>query len=419
MENALQTVGGNALTAEKIDLIKRQIAVGASNDELQMFIGICDKTQLDPFTKQIYCIKRGGKMTTQISIDGQRLVAQRTGQYRGQTGPFWCGADGVWKDIWLQNTAPVAAKVGVWREGFQEPLFAVARFAAYAQPSPFWQKMGDLMIAKVAEALALRKAFPMELSGLYTAEEMDQAGEGTDLSAKTDSQILNIKAAAGLPAPAAEAPAKAPEVLPPKKLPKEEKPARRPDGTVKGAKPAAPAADTPPPVPAAAKAPAPVLAADGPGSIVVPFGPTMDKKLDDLTDKELRDLVTYTAGLVNKGSGPRVLAFQKALLEYAAAFTGIVDEQVPPPAEDPAAFFEEPSFEENQAPAADDFEAIAMNRLREAKNVDELKLAWSQLFKDAKDPAKINVPAMSAEDSTAFNARAIALRDECKKKFSK
>lgn len=180
------------LTEDKIELIKRTIAKGASNDELELFIAQCNRTQLDPFARQIYCIPRWdnrvGKnvFQTQISIDGMRLVAQRSKEYAGQTSAYWCGKDGVWVDVWLDDKPPSAAKVGVYRVGFVEPLWAVANWDAYVQTyvkdgktqvSPMWQKMGALMLSKTAEALALRKAFPMELSGLYTPEEMSQSEE--------------------------------------------------------------------------------------------------------------------------------------------------------------------------------------------------------------------------------------------------
>lgn len=155
----------------------KQIGLGnASQADLAIFLHHAQKTGLDPFARQIYMIQRGGQFTIQASIDGLRIVAQRSGEYAGQTSAYWCGIDGEWRDVWLDKLPPVAAKVGVYRKGFSEPLWAVAKWDSYSvTSSPMWKKMPDLMLAKCAEALALRKAFPQDLSGIYSDEEMAQA----------------------------------------------------------------------------------------------------------------------------------------------------------------------------------------------------------------------------------------------------
>lgn len=175
---------------ETLNVIKQLIAPNCTDVELSLFQKVCQRTELDPFTNQIRAMRRRSKnidgeweekLSIMTGIDGFRVIALRTNEYMGQDGPMWCGEDGIWREVWLENFAPSAAKVAVYRKGFDHPVVSIARWGAYVQlnkegyPTKMWEKMGDFMLGKCAEALALRKAFPQQISGLYTEDEIPDA----------------------------------------------------------------------------------------------------------------------------------------------------------------------------------------------------------------------------------------------------
>ena len=192
-------------TPEQTQLISSTIAPGCSNDELRLFAYACQRTGLDPFSKQIYAIKRGGRMTVQAGIDGLRSIAERTGQLDGSI-TYWCGEDGQWQEVWLQKTPPSAAKTVVYRKGSTHPFVGIAVFKDYNTGQNLWTKMPSVMIGKCSESQALRKAFPADLSGVYTNEEMQQADvEDVTITAEPSGAVTSAPAPAPAALPAGDA----------------------------------------------------------------------------------------------------------------------------------------------------------------------------------------------------------------------
>jgi phage recombination protein Bet len=180
-------INQNMLTDDQIALIKRTVANGATDDELAMFIYQCNRTQLDPFSKQIYFVKRRDNKTgrdvgaIQTGIDGYRAIAERTGKYAGSDDYRFDEGLSEYEHIQTKREGITTATVTVYKivDGVRCPFTATARWKEYypgGNRAFFWDKMSYLMIGKCSEALALRKAFPYELSGVYTKEEMEQAG---------------------------------------------------------------------------------------------------------------------------------------------------------------------------------------------------------------------------------------------------
>lgn len=179
----------NHFNQNQIDILKNSICRGVSNEEFEMFLMACHKTQLDPFMRQIYAVKRKAKkpdgswgetMTIQTGIDGYRLIAERTGRYAPGSEPSYVydnngnllsstayikkqTQDGTW------HTVSASAYVDEYMQTFQD------KNTGEKKPTGMWVNMPRTMLAKCAEAQALRKAFPAEMSGVYTKEEMQQA----------------------------------------------------------------------------------------------------------------------------------------------------------------------------------------------------------------------------------------------------
>lgn len=259
MSNELATVdhgSGLSLSSEQAYWTEKQIAalrhIGvekASEGDLTVFHHVCQRTGLDPFARQIYMIGRPTreqgpdgdwhtviKQTIQTGIDGFRLIGRRAADRARHAvsvgAPEWAHEDGSWRPVWLKAWGnPVAARVTIKRNG--EPFEAVALFEEYAQVkrngdlTAMWTQRPAGQIAKCAEALAWRMAFPQDLSGIYTDDEMGQADNAVvvqaeqqprrgGLGAAMANQTSGVEAAPGEEdAPVSErSPASAPEPEP-------------------------------------------------------------------------------------------------------------------------------------------------------------------------------------------------------------
>ena len=184
-----------AFTPQQIAALQQLGVSGASDGDLAVFFHQSQRTGLDPFARQIYMIGRNAwnpdtrqneiRQTIQTGIDGFRLIGRRSADAARHTlavsDSFWCGADGVWVDVWLSPEPPMAAKVTVYRNGGAFPgLALLSEYAGRKKDgslTKMWAEKPALMLAKCAEALAWRRAFPQDLSGLYTADEMSRADQ--------------------------------------------------------------------------------------------------------------------------------------------------------------------------------------------------------------------------------------------------
>jgi len=317
---ALVQEGGYGFAADDVKLIAEQVCRPkdrmATYAELRLFLAQAQATGLNPIANQVYAVFRKNRravteeMTIQTGIDGFRLIAERSKAYLGQSGPYWYDpTDGGWHEVWLKDSPPAAAKVIV-RKAVGSHIAetpAVAHYREYVplwdnQPTGLWKTMPANMIAKCAEALALRKAFPNDLSGIYVTEEMEQADV-------LDGQPARGAAAADLTARAERMEAADAEI------------GRLPDGSNIADHVNGPPTDVPPVGPGFTEPLA--HEEEPPEAEVVPEAqqdPTPEPEEGDM-ESRIRDLLTQVgedpAMIAARMRGAKTPASMKALLTYA------------------------------------------------------------------------------------------------------
>lgn len=170
-------------TPQQCAMIRDTYANGANEKEFQVLMEVAKIRRLNPLLRQVHFVKRRDYQrdkdiwSVQVSVDGLRAIAERTGKYDGQDEPeYERDKDGL----------IIACKVKVYRKDWTRPAVGVAYWSEYVQTkrdgtvTKFWADMPHVMIAKCAEAIAMRKAFPEDMGGLYVDEEMQQADNAPD-----------------------------------------------------------------------------------------------------------------------------------------------------------------------------------------------------------------------------------------------
>lgn len=154
-------------TPDQLELIKSTVAKGATDDELKLFLYRCKNMALDPLKPgQVHFVKYGNNPGSVIvGIDGMRLKAARTGKHNGTERGCLYDEAGKLRGGWAR----------VHHKDMKVPVYEEALLSEYDTGRAQWAKMKETMIKKVAEAAALRIAFPDEVGGIHIEEEMAQA----------------------------------------------------------------------------------------------------------------------------------------------------------------------------------------------------------------------------------------------------
>ncbi|QZN86930.1 recombinase RecT [Cellulomonas sp. C5510] len=207
-------------TSQQVTVLRHLGVDGADEDDLDVFFHVAKRTKLDPFARQIYMIGRNTydqrqdrwvtKQTIQTGIDGYRLIGRRAADAArariSVSAPEWAHEDGSWRPVWMKAWgSPIAARITITRDG--EPFTGVALFEEYAQTkrngdlTSMWAQRPGGQIAKCAEALAWRLAFPQDLAGVYVEEELQHADRQEPEHPATGAGVAGLRDIVQPPAP--------------------------------------------------------------------------------------------------------------------------------------------------------------------------------------------------------------------------
>ena len=173
MENALIKSEVDFNNPQMIETLKNTVAKDLNNHEFIMFAELCKSSGLNPFRKEIWAIKAGGRLQLMTGAQGFFTIANRHPEYDGiESGLI--DPNGDYKPLAYPKNDFIGAWARVYRKDRKMPTEGIAMVSEYQKPTPIWKQMTRVMILKCAESIALRKAFPQEMNGLYTSEEMPQ-----------------------------------------------------------------------------------------------------------------------------------------------------------------------------------------------------------------------------------------------------
>jgi phage recombination protein Bet len=180
-------------------LIRRTVASDTSDDEFAIFVHMARALRLDPLRRQVHAFvfnktdPKKRRLTLVTSIEGYRAIAARTGNYRpDEDEPSFITDEDLRSNDNPAGLVSCSVKVWQYAHGQWFPVTGTAHWAEFAPMKTVWAdnkptdikaldrsgRWGDmpfLMLAKCAEAQALRKAWPEDLANTFVGEEVDRA----------------------------------------------------------------------------------------------------------------------------------------------------------------------------------------------------------------------------------------------------